>query len=302
MKLKKIMKYCKEPKRILLFLDSKGLFKWMPDKWYLKFFFKINMRKKLNLEYPYTYNEKIQWLKLYDRNPLYNKLVDKYEVKKYVADLIGYEYIIPSIDVYDKFEEIDFDKLPNQFVLKCTHDSGGLVICKDKNNFDKEMARKKIKKSLKNNYFYNGREWPYKNVKPRIIAEQYMKDDTNNFLTDYKFFCFNGEPKYLYVSEGLDNHSTARMDFFDMDFKPAEFYRPDYARLQHMPTKPTNFEKMKEISRKLSKDMSFVRVDLYEIDQKIYFSELTFSPCSGYMRIKPEEWDLKLGNMLNLPK
>ena len=185
----------------------------LPDKIYLKLMFRIKMHRKLNLKNPQTFNEKLQWLKLYDRNYDYIKMVDKYEAKKYVADIIGSEYIIPTFGLYDKFEDINFDELPNQFVIKCTHDSGGIVICRNKESFDINAAKKKIEGSLHENYYSYGREWPYKNVKPRIIIEQYMEDNRNQSLIDYKFFCFDGEPEIMYVSEGLENHDTASISF-----------------------------------------------------------------------------------------
>jgi len=287
-------------KEVLLKLASRNLIK-ISDEEFLKEKYYIRMDKKLNLDSPQTFNEKLQWLKLYDRNPEYTKMVDKYEVKKYISEILGEEYIIPTIGVWDKFEDIDFEKLPNQFVLKCTHDSGGLVICKDKSKLDIKDAKKKINKSLKSNFYYKGREWPYKNVKPRIIAEKYMATSEQKELIDYKFFCFNGIPKYLYVSEGLSDHSTAKMSFADMGYNKAEFYRKDYKPFGKLPPKPKNFEKMKELAEVLSKNICFLRVDFYEIGKKIYFGELTFFPCSGYVPFEPEEYDKILGDMLDLP-
>lgn len=298
----KIIKYIKKPSNVLLYLMNKNFFKWIPDKKYIKIKYKLEMNKKLNLQNPQMFNEKLQWLKLYDRNPAYTKMVDKYEAKKYVADIIGREYIIPTLGVWEKFEDIDFSKLPNQFVLKCTHDSGGLVICRDKSKLNMKEARRKINKSLKRNYFYSGREWPYKNVKPRIIAEQYMATYKQKELIDYKFFCFNGEPKFLYVSEGLSNHENARISFVNMNYEKTEFYRKDYRPFDKLPNKPTNFDKMKELSKELSKNIPFIRVDFYEVNGQVYFGELTFFPCSGFIPFEPEEWDRKLGDMLKLPK
>lgn len=298
----KIKKCFKEPKRIMIFLVDNGFFNKMSDEKYLKFNFKLRLNRTLNLENPKSFNEKIQWLKLYDRKEQYTTMVDKFEAKEYVKKIIGEEYIIPNLGVWDTFEEIDFEKLPNQFVLKCTHDSGGLVICRDKNMLNLKVAKKKINKALKNKFFYNFREWPYKNVKPRIIAEKYMDPKSEKGLVDYKFFCFNGVPKLIYVSEGLENHSTASIDFLDMDYKRVEFKRNDFKVFDVLPPKPKNFEKMIEISKILSKDTTFLRVDLYEIEEKIYFSELTFSPCGGFVPFEPEEWDFKLGEWLKLPR
>lgn len=297
----KVKKVIKNPLYLIVFLDNRGI-PLLKDKMYLKLLYKLEMGYRLNLQNPQTFNEKLQWLKLYDRNPEYTKMVDKHEAKKYVANIIGKEYIIPTLGVWEKFEDIDFNKLPNQFVLKCTHDSGGLVICKDKTKLNIEEAKKKISKSLKRNYYYYGREWPYKNVKPRIIAEEYMATAKQKELIDYKFFCFNGEPKFLYVSEGLSNHATAKISFTNMNYEKTDFYRRDYKPFELLPQKPMNFDKMKELVEKLSKNIPFLRIDFYEIEGKIYFGELTFFPCSGYIPFEPEEWDEKLGDMLELPK
>lgn len=274
----------------------------LSDKTFLKLKYKSKFEKKLNLENPQTFNEKLQWLKLYDRKDIYTTMVDKYEAKKYVASIIGEEYIIPTLGIYDTFNEIDFNELPNQFVIKCTHDSGGLVICKNKEELDIKKAKNKIEQSLKRNYYYCGREWPYKNVKPRIIIEKYMASEEQKELIDYKFFCFNGIPKFLYVSEGLSNHESAKISFLDMNYNRTEFYRKDYKPFDSLPKKPINFEKMKSFASKLSMEIPFVRVDFYEINGKLYFGELTFYPCSGFIPFEPEEWDEKIGDMLELSK
>jgi len=279
-----------------------GFYNRLSDEKHLKKLFKARMGYPLNLEDPQTFNEKLQWLKLYDRKPIYTSMVDKYEVKNYVADIIGEEHIIPTISVWDKFDDIDFDALPNQFVLKCTHDSGGLVICKDKNQLNLAKARKKINRSLKNRFFYRFREWAYKDVKPRIIAERYMEDEQEAVgLTDYKFYCFDGEPKFLYVSSGLGDHASARISFLTMDWNFAPYERSDYAPFEDLPNKPKSFEQMVEICKTLSKGIPFLRVDLYEINKEIYFSELTFYPSGGFMPFKNRDHDLEIGNMITLP-
>ena len=261
------------------------------------------MRRKLNIENPRTFNEKIQWLKINDHKEIYTTMVDKFKAKSYVEKKIGKQYIVPTYGVWDRFEDIDFDILPNQFVLKCTHDSGGLVIVRDKLNFDKKKAKKKIEKSLRNNYYYSCREWPYKNVKPRIIAEKYLKDTQMNKsgLVDFKIFCFNGKAKFLYISQGLENHLTAKISFYDLEFNKMPFKRSDYEGFISDPPKPKNIKKMIQIAEKLAINIPFLRVDLYEVDEQIYFSELTFSPCSGMIPFEPQEWDLKLGDLLELP-
>lgn len=272
----------------------------IPDKLYLKMKYRKKMKEKLNLKNPQTFNEKMQWLKLYDRKPIYTKMVDKYEVREYIKEKIGEEYLIPLIGVYDNFDDIDFAGLPNQFVIKCTHDSGGLVVCRNKQELDITKAKEKINKCLKRNFYYFNREWPYKNVKPRIIIEKYMEDSKSKELVDYKFFCFNGEPKFIYISEGLENHETAKISFLDMDFKREKFKRTDYEDFKEIPKKPLNFDKMKELARILSKGHAFLRVDLYEINNNIYFSELTFTPCAGYLPFEPKEYDNILGEWIKL--
>lgn len=288
--------------RGFMYLARHNFLNWMPDKPYLEICYKIHLGKKLNLKDPKTFNEKIQWLKLYDRKPEYTKMVDKYEVKKYVANIIGEEYIIPTIGVWDRVEDIDFDSLPNQFVLKCTHDSGGLVICKDKSKLDIEEAKKKLKHYYKRKYFYLHREWPYKNVKPRIIAEKYMQNGDDPELKDYKFFCFNNEPKMIYISEGLSDHSTAKISFADMNYQMAPFYRSDFAPFEKLPDKPVNFDKMKKLAKILCQGKDFVRVDFYEINKKIYFGEFTFSPCAGLVPFSPDKYDDIIGSLLKLSK
>lgn len=288
-------------KKGFMFLSNRGFFNRMSDETYLKLRYNCIMGKKLNLDNPVTYNEKLQWLKLYDRKPEYTKMVDKYEAKKYVANIIGEEYIIPTLGVWDNVNDIDFDTLPNQFVLKCTHDSGGLVICKDKAELDIENAKNTLNHFLNRNFYSVHREWPYKDVKPRIIAEKYMEDESKTDLKDYKFFCFNGEPKLLYISEGLSDHSTAKISFADMDYNIAEFKRNDFKPFDKLPDKPLNFEKMKELAKVLSKDRAFIRVDFYEIHKKIFFGELTFFPCSGYLPFDPKEYDKVLGDWITLP-
>lgn len=298
----KFISYIKKPSKIFLSLSSRGFFNWLSDKAYVSKKYSCLMGKKLNLDNPKTYNEKLQWLKLYDRKPIYTTMVDKYEVKKYVADKIGEEYIIPTLGVWDNFEDIDFDALPNQFVLKCTHDSGGLCICKDKSTFDIEAAKEKINKSLRKNYYYSGREWPYKDVKPRIIAEQYMEDTKTAELRDYKFFTFNGEAKMLFIaSERQKQGEETKFDFFDMEFNHLPFTN-GHPNAEVLPQKPECFEEMRALSEKLSAGIPHLRVDFYEVNGKIYFGELTFFHWSGMVPFDPEEWDYKIGSWLKLPQ
>lgn len=297
-----IQKFINDPKIRMGYLSCLGFYKNWSDEKYVKKSFMIRMGYDLDLGNPKTFNEKIQWLKLSDHNPLYTQMVDKYEAKEFVANVLGDEYIIPTLGVWNKFENIDFSKLPNQFVLKCTHDSGGLAICKDKRTFNTENAKKEIKKSLKRNFYWIGREWPYKNVKPRIIAEAYMEQEDGSGLIDYKFFCFNGVPQLLYVSRGLDHHPTAQIGFYDMNGNEMPFHRSDY-KPYHGATMPHNFDEMKVIAQKLAEKVGcpFVRIDLYSINGKIYFSEITFSPCSGMIPFEPVSADEELGKLIKLP-
>lgn len=284
--------------KILSKMNSIGLFNLIPDEIYLKLKYRIKMKKKLNLQKPETYNEKIQWLKLYDRKPEYTKLVDKYEVKKIVSEKIGEEYVIPLLGVYNSFDEIDFEKLPNQFVIKCTHDCGGIVICKDKKMFNKDEAKRFINKHLKTNYYYMHREWPYKNVIPRIIIEKYIVDESNVELKDYKFFCFNGEPKMLFIA--VDRPYDTKFNFYDMNFKKLPFMQ-HYKNFDRVAEKPKGFEKMIELARVLSKDIPHIRVDFYNVNGQVYFGELTLYHFSGFEKFEPEEYDKFLGDEIKLP-
>ena len=274
--------------------------KIIPDNIYLKLRYKYYTGKKLNLKNPQTFNEKLQWLKLYDRNPLYTKLVDKYEVRKYIADIIGEEYLIPLISIYNSIEEINWNSLPNKFVLKCTHGSGANIICSDKSKLDIEDAKIKLKKWMQRNWYWYGREWPYKNVKPRIICEKYMVDESGIELKDYKFMCFNGEVKCSFVCSNRNSPNGLNVDFYDMDWNLMPFER-HYSNSGTKIPKPKNFEKMVGFAEKLSKNIPFVRVDFYETYGQLYFGELTFYPGSGFEEFTPEKYDYVLGSWLKLP-
>ena len=265
------------------------------DRTYLKIVYRVKMGKKLNLKNPQTFNEKLQWLKLNDRKNIYTTMVDKYEAKKYVKNIIGEQYIISTIGVYDKFDDIDFDKLPKQFVMKCTHDSGGLVICKDKAKLNIEEAKKKINKCLKRNFYYLGREWPYKNVKPRIIIEKYMEDESGYQLKDYKIFCFDGVPKLIMVdSDRFADHSR---NVYDEKWKKIDM-NINFPSCDTEFEKPKCLKEMLEISKKLSEGTCFLRTDFYVINNKIYFGELTLFPGSGFQVITPISWQKKLGDLI----
>lgn len=297
---KKILDFLKKPGLLFISLGHRGWFHWMNDELYLKIAYRIKMGKKLHLNPPVTFNEKLQWLKLHDRRPEYTTMVDKYEAKKWVAERIGEEYIIPTLGVWNHFDEIDFDKLPNQFVLKCTHDSGGLVICRDKEKLDKKAARKKLENCLKHNFFWGQREWPYKNVKPRIIAEKYMEDSATSELKDYKFYSFRGVIKAMFIATGRQKGQT-KADYFDMKFKPLPFTW-GYPHAKVLPKKPQNFDEMVKIAEILTKDIPQARADFYEVNGKTYFGEITFFDGSGMERFHPESWDKTFGEWLKLPE
>lgn len=271
----------------------------VPEKWYLKRRFLKKVGYPLDLDNPKTFNEKLQWLKLHDRNPLYTKMVDKYEAKKYVADIIGEEYIIPTLGVWNHFDEIDFEQLPEQFVLKCTHDSGSIVICKDKATFDKKAAKKKLERGLRYNYYYaGGFEWPYKNVKPRIIAEKFMVDESRTELKDYKVFNFNGEPKIIQVD--YDRFVEHKRNLYTTDWKYIEAAIEFATDESHQIPKPKRLDEMLKLASKLAANIPHVRTDFYSIDDKIYFGEMTFYHGAGFEKFTPEDFGLKLGNCVNI--
>lgn len=295
--LTKTIKYLADKNYRFLIDAGKGKYNSMQDDEYLKKMFLARMGYPLDLDNPRTFNEKLQWLKLHDRKEEYTLMVDKYEAKKYVAKRIGEEYVIPTIGIWDSFDDIDFDLLPDQFVLKCTHDSGGLFIVRDKSKFDKKSAKKKINKSLKTNYYYRGREWPYKNVKPRIIAEKYMEDKSLRELRDYKFFCFNGVAKCCKVD--FDKFIEHHANYYDMESNQLKLGEKMYPPLFDKKIEtPKSFKKMRNLAEYLSEAHPFLRADFYDMDEKVYLGELTFFPASGYHAFCYEEND---GHWLELP-
>jgi hypothetical protein len=296
-----LIAYIKKPSRLALALLCKCAWAF-PDKFFLKLRYRFELGHPLNLKNPKRFTEKIQWLKLYNRKPEYTTMVDKYAVKEIVANKIGEQYIIPTLGVWDNFDEIDFDALPEQFVLKTTHGGGGggVVICKDKTQFNKEKARNVLERSLKHGIYTAYREWPYKNVPRRIIAEKYISNGVDAELTDFKFYCFNGEPRYCQVI--ADRRTKETIDFFDMDWNHQGFYglNPKCEPAAKPAAKPAAFENMKKIAGLLAKDTQFVRVDLYAVNDTNYFGELTFYPASGLGVFTPDSADFDLGKLLTL--
>lgn len=301
MSFERIKRILMNPRRIFAGLLYRTARIW-PDKLYLQLLYFFETGKRLDLNKPKSFNEKLQWLKLYNRRPEYTMMVDKYAVKQYVADRIGEEYIIPSLGVWNRVEDIDWDVLPNQFVLKTTHGGGGggVTVCRDKTTFKRLDACKKLQVSMDGNIYVSQREWPYKNVEKRIIAEQFMVDESGAELKDYKFFCFNGRVECFKVD--FDRFISHKANYYDRNAKLLPFWEvvcpADHSKVFD---KPKNFDKMLELAEVLAKDIPFVRIDFYNINGKIYFGEITFFPAAGMGKFEPEEWDEKLGNMIKLP-
>jgi hypothetical protein len=254
----------------------------------------------LDLDNPRTYNEKLQWLKLYYRNPILPKLVDKFEYKSFVSARVGQEYVVKNYGIWNSVDEIEFDGLPAQFVLKTTHDQGGVVICKDKMHFNILAAKRKLRGHLKRNLYYLFREWPYREVIPRIIAEELLVEADGADLKDYKFYCFNGEPRIMYIATGRQS-GGACFDFFDMDFKHLDIRRPKYGQLGDVFERPENWCDMISLARKMSEGLPHVRIDFYNVGGKIFFGEFTLFQGGGFMPFSPETWDYELGSYLRLP-
>lgn len=297
--MKKIISYILHPSKILLYAMNKNYLFFLPDKIYLKIKFRLKMGKKLDLNNPQTFNEKIQWLKLYDRKDNYTMMADKYKVREYIKEKIGEEYLIPLLGVYDKFEDIDFSALPNKFVIKPNHTSGDIYIYTDTKKLDKIKLKKMINKWLKRDYYKIHREWPYKNIERKIVIEQFMEDNKEKDLKDYKFYCFNGVPKYIVVISDrfTDFHETYFDDKWNL-LDLTEGGKP----IDKKQKKPKNYDKMIEFSKILSKDIPCLRVDWYEVNGKLYFGELTFYSNSGYEKFDPESYNLKMGKLIDLRK
>lgn len=267
-----------------------------PDKLYISMVYWGRFHRRLNWQKPQSFNEKLNWEKVYNRNPLYTRMADKYEAKEYVRSIIGDEYIVPCYGVWDKYEDIPFEQMPDQFVLKMTHDSFGATICKDKNTFDYERARSRVVESISRNWYPYLREWVYKDIKPRIIIDKLLDDHSGHELVDYKFWCFNGVPKVLYFTNKAD---SVFENFYDMDFKPLNI---NHGFKRHIPEfeKPEAFELMKELASKLSKGIPFVRIDFFYVEGKVYFGECTFYDWAGMRPFTDYNWDLQLGSWIDL--
>ena len=299
-RLDKALKYLRNPARIFFYLGLKGHFKFIPDERYVRLCYRILMGKRLELDPPRTFNEKLQWLKLHARRPEQTRWVDKYEVRKLIAATVGEQHLFPLLGVWDRAEDVDFTQLPDQFVLKCTHDSGGAIICRDPRRFDVRAARRKLAADLKRNYYWAGREWAYKNVPPRVIAEPLMVDESGTELKDYKFFCFDGEPRLIQVD--FDRFSDHKRNLYDLEWRYQPFqilFPTDPART--IP-KPRNLEAAVELVRRITPKVPFMRTDLYLIGERIYFGEFTLHHGGGAEKFTPAAYDDLLGSWIRLPE
>ena len=281
-------------------LGLKGFFKGMDDEKYLKRMYKSKFKIPLDLEHPKAYTAKLQWLKLHDRKDIYTTFADKVAVRDYVAETLGPEYLVPVFAVYDSVDEIDWEALPQRFILKCSHGSGCNVICPDKSRLDTEKAKKQLSGWMKRSWFWFGREWAYKNITPRILCEHFIESSQGETPNDYKFLCFNGEPKLiqLHMNRYKANYT---MDYYDTDWNKTEKSKKGTAISSEKAPMPRNLEKMKALAAILAKDTYFSRIDFYDADGKIYFGEITFFPTSGFSPFDDYEDDLRLGSCIRLP-
>ncbi len=297
----RLLNAIKDPYRLFLYLAGKGYFDRMSDKKYLKLKYRGKIGKKLQLDAPKTFNEKLQWLKIYDRKPEYTIMVDKYQVREYIREKIGEQYLIPLLGVWDSPEEIDFESLPEKFAMKCNHNSGlGMCICSDKSRICIPKVRRELSLGLQQDYYLTGREWPYKNVPRKIIAERFLQSDEGG-LTDYKIHCFNGIPRFILVCRDRFADSGLTDDFYTPQWEHMDMKRSGVPNAKELAPKPEMLDEMLVLAKKLSKDIPFLRVDFYFVDGNIYFSELTFFPASGFEAYDPPVWDEKLGEFLELP-
>ncbi|MGU9047071.1 ATP-grasp fold amidoligase family protein [Clostridium perfringens] len=285
-----------------LMIRLKYALRFLPDTLYVKLYFRLKLKRKLDLNNPVTLNEKLQWMKFNDRNPLYSIVSDKLAVRSYIKDEIGEEYLVPLIGSWKTFDEINFDKLPNQFVIKCNHDSGGLFICKNKKSIDKKYVEEKINRSLKRQFYYVGREWQYRSIKPMIIAEKLLLDNNGNTPVDYKITCFNGNVDNIMVCTGRFSKEGVKFYFFDKEWRFLRYNKGD----EKLPKdfiidKPENLEEMVSLAEKLSKPFNYARIDLYNLNKKVYFSEITLSPNSGFDTDITYDTDKLLGEKLHIP-
>jgi hypothetical protein len=296
----KLDRYFRNGDKLFLDVLKIRLFRIIPDKLYLKLKYRIILRRKLSFSTPRTFNEKIQYLKLHQKDSLYSIISDKYLVRQYISEKIGEKYLIPLHGVFNKVEDIDYDKLPEQYVLKCNHDSGTVILCDDQNTQDIIHNSRILNKALNINYYYQHREHCYKNIQPRVLCEALLKSETEKQIMDYKIMCFNGKAKCLFLTRDRLASTGLKLNFYDLNMEKLPFRRV-YQNFTDSIVVPSNIDEMISIAEKLAKDFTFIRVDLYSIDSRIYFGELTLYPGSGFEAFDPEEYDYKLGSWINLP-
>lgn len=301
MNLSNILYYIKNGKaRKIKLLHTVG--SHLNDVTYSKLLYRISVGRHLNLKKPQTYTEKLQWLKLNDRRPEYTMMQDKYAVREYVANTIGNEYLIPLLGLWKDANDIDFQTLPDQFVLKCNHDCGSVIICRDKSQFNFDKAKERLNTCLSKNYYDSAREWAYKDIKPLILAEKYMSTYNEKTLTDYKFFCFSGKAKMLYVGTGEPHTDQQRIDYFDVEFNHLPIKRGSIPNANKTIEKPEGFEKLIPLVERIANNIPFIRVDFYIVDGHPYFGEIAFYPSAGLAEFSPYEWEERIGSWIQLPK
>lgn len=299
-KFKTMLTLMRKPRKMIKPLGHIGIFNWLPDKPYLKLVYWAETGRRLNIDSPSTFNEKLQWLKLYNRKPEYSNYVDKYTVRSFIQKTIGEEYLIPLIGVYNNVEEINWEMLSNKFIIKCNHGSGTNIICTDKNSFDIKEAKRRLNKWMKKSWYWFGREWPYKNVKKKIIIEELLQDKNRSVPMDYKCWVFNGKVEFINVH--FKDNGRTKINIYNRDWELQSFgmvYNNDLGRIHE---KPKNYQKMIDFAQKISNGLPFVRVDFYEVNGKLYSGEITFYPTSGFIRFHPnhDELDKMYGDLLNL--
>lgn len=297
--LKKIIKAFTHPGLVMVTILNFKPFRLVPDKVFVKIKHYIKTQERINLKNPKTFNEKIHWLKLNDRNPEYTQMVDKVAVRDLVEKTIGEEYLIPKLGVYESYDDIDFDALPNQFVLKANHTSGDVFVCKDKSKLDYKRLKKDIDQWKTKNYYWIHREWPYKHITAKILCEKYMEDESEAELKDYKVLCFNGEPKLIQVMSNR-RRGYYNINHYDINWQPVNIKRKKIDENPDGIPKPDQLDEMVEISRKLSKGLPFSRIDLYNTGEEVLFGEITFYPVSGYMDFADLKTNLMLGSWIDL--
>ncbi|MDO4573290.1 MAG: ATP-grasp fold amidoligase family protein [Clostridia bacterium] len=294
--------YIKNPCRVFMLLGDRGLLNWMPDEPFLRLIYRANTGKKLHLDPPVTFCEKLNWLKLYDRRDCYTQYADKLGVRDYVAETIGAEYLVPLLGVWDDPQDIDFNSLPDRFVLKATHDSGSILICRDRERFDRDATVKYFQKALRNRFYLKGRERQYEYVIPRVIAETYLDSGSDALPTDYKIYCFDGKARALYTGTDRGTDRDFKMTFYDMAWRRLPIGFQGYPMSTEDIPEPGHLDQMRHLAERLSAGIPLMRVDFYEVDGRVYFGEMTICDGSGFSPLEPPEWEERFGAWIGLPE